>query len=139
VTQASAEGESPLDTLDPCTVATQDDATAFFGVPSVAGMPSKGSPVAFCIYASADNTAHLSLNLRYYAQGGVNYEDYVQLKPLSQNVAGLGDGAFYSPLTHILTIAKGPWVVKLSGNIPGVDSTLEKLKALAPKVLGRLP
>jgi hypothetical protein len=120
-------------------VVTQDDAKAFFGAPSAPGLPSKGAPVAFCIYATPDNVQHLSLNLRYVSNGALNYDDYVQLKTVNQNVSGLGDGAFFDSTIHILTIAKGPWLVKLSGNVQGATAPLDKLSAVAKTVLGRLP
>jgi hypothetical protein len=119
---------------------TQDDATAFFGAPSIAGMPSSGSTtIMFCIYATADNSGHLSLNLRYADKGARNDDDFVQLKSVNQDVPGLGDGAHFDAAIGALTIAKGQWVVKLSGNVGGALATLDKLKPVAQTALGRLP
>jgi hypothetical protein len=118
---------------------TIDDASAFFGVASSPGMASPGAPVASCIYATADNVQHLSFSLRYAAEGGVNYSDYTQLKPLNQDVPGLGDGAFFDAAIGQMTIAKGNWIVKLSGNVNGGLATIEILTPIAQAALSRLP
>jgi len=138
-TEAAPSGGSPLDTLDPCSVVTQDDATALFGAPSIAGLPSKGDTTAFCVYATADNTNHFSLNLTYVATGALKDEDYKALASLSQNVPGLGEGAFFDPSIGALTVAKGPWIMRVSGFVQGALTTLDKLTPVAQTALGRLP
>ncbi len=139
-TQAS--GQASMPSIDPCAILTQDDASAFFGAPSVAGRPSDISPgdtTAFCIYATADNTGSLSLNLRYAANGALNDDEFVTLKSVNQDVPGLGEGAYFDPQVHLLTVAKGPWIVRVSGTIQAAIAPLEKLMALAQAALGRLP
>jgi len=135
----SSVGAPPQAILAPCTVVTQDDANAFFGAPSIQGMPSSGSNSAFCVYSTADNKGHLSLNLIYDAKGARNAEDFVQLKSVNQDVPGLGDGAYFDSAIGALTVAKGPWIVRLSGFVQGANATLEKLKPLAQTALGRMP
>ncbi len=137
-TQAS--GGSPLDSLDPCTLLTQDDATAFFGAPAAAGKPSHGSTTAICLYQTADSQGLLSLLLEYNGQGALQADDYVQQKgSTAQEVPGLGDGAYFDPQVHLLTVAKGPWMVRVNGYVQAANAPLEKLTPLAQTVLGRLP
>jgi hypothetical protein len=130
---------SPPVNIDPCMVLTQNDATALFGAPSNAGLPSSGGLPAFCIYATTDNTSSLSVNLSYEASGARNAEEFVALKSLNQDVPGLGDAAFFDSTLGFLTVAKGPWNMRLSGTIKGVKAPLDKLKSLAQTALGRLP
>jgi hypothetical protein len=137
-TSASAGG-SPLENLDPCTVLTQNDATAFFGVPSVPGMPSPGSTTAFCVYATADQTGHISLNLRYDPKGALSSQDFAPLKTVNQDVPGLADGAFFDSTSGALTVAKGSLIVRVSGTLQAAKIPLDKLKALVQIALGRLP
>jgi hypothetical protein len=131
----------PLESIDPCTVVTQEDATAFFGAPSDAGMAgSKGNPT-FCLYATADQTGHLSVNMRYVASGALGYEDYTAFSVGSTPVAGLGDGAFYmqNGATLLLYAARGPWLVHVSGNPAGQEPNVDALKPVAETALSRLP
>jgi hypothetical protein len=135
----TSAGATAQVSVDPCKVVTQNDATALFGAPSNAGLPSSGGLPAFCIYATADNTASLSLNLSYEANGAVKGEEFVTLKSANQDVPGLGDGAYYDSTIGSLTVAKGPWNVRLSGMVKGVKVPLDKFKSLAQTALGRLP
>jgi hypothetical protein len=136
---SQASGGSPLDNLDPCTVLTQDDATAIFGVPADPGKPTHATGTALCLYANADKTMGLSLQLTYDEKGGLNASDYVDSKdPSSQDVPGLGDGAYFNALHH-LVVAKGQWFIVVNGLIEGNPVPLEKLTPLAQTVLGRLP
>ncbi len=140
-TQASdsSSASDPLETMDPCSIVTQDDATAFFGAPSVAGMPgSKGSPT-FCIYATADQTGHLSFNVRYIAGGAVGSEDFTSEKAGYPDVPGLGDGAFWAEGISQLDVARGPWAFSVSGTINAKPPTLDQLKVVAQTALSRLP
>jgi hypothetical protein len=136
-TQASFPASPPA--IDPCKIVTQDDASALFGAPSVAGMPSSGGLPAFCIYSTADNTSQMSFNVSYEAKGAVNAEEFVTLKSISQDVPGLGDGAYYDSTVGILTVAKGPWKVRVSSVVKGAKAPLDSLKSLAQTALGRLP
>lgn len=138
-TEASAGGPSPLDTLDPCSVVTQADATTLFGAPAEPGTPSTGPDSAFCVYATADQANHFSLNLSYIATGAIKDENYKALASLSQAVPGLGDGAFFQPSIGALTVAKGPWMMRVSGFARGALTTLDELTPVAQTALGRLP
>jgi hypothetical protein len=138
-TEAPA-AESPLDTLDPCAVLTQADATAFFGAEAVTGIPSHGTSTATCLYMTADSANTLSLLVEYHPTGGLMSDEYIQMKSSSaKDVPGLGDGAYFDPLVHQLAVAKGVWVVRLSGLVQGSNAPLEKLTPLAQTALGRLP
>lgn len=141
-TSDTSGGESaadPLETIDPCSVVTQDDATSFFGAPSAAGMPgSKGSPT-FCLYATDDQTEHLSVNMRYVATGAMAYDDYKMFQVGSQPVSGVGEGAFYIQNGGILYAARGPWLVHVSGNLKDGLATAEQLVPVAQSALSRLP
>lgn len=138
-TPASGSAGSPMDTLAPCSIVTQDDASAFFGAPSVAGMPGPGDTRAFCVYATADNVQHLSFNLSYHPEGAAKSDDFAPLKSANQDVPGVGEAAFYDPTLGALTVAKGVWVMRLSGNLTAGLAPVEKLKPLAQTALSRLP
>jgi hypothetical protein len=121
-------------------VLTQSEATAFFGAPSNAGMPSSGgSTASFCVYATADNAEHLSVNLNYESGGALKSDDFTQLQSVNQNVPGLGEAAYFDANIGALSIAKGSWIVRLSGFVQGKTAPLDKLTPLAQTVLGRLP
>lgn len=135
---------SPIDSLDPCALLTQDDASAFFGAPSVAGHSDHGSNTAFCLYQTADNASTLSLNLEYDPGGALKADDFLVTKSGvssgdSQAVPGLGDEAYLDLKVHFLVVAKGPWMVRVSGSAKGTLAGLDALKPLAQKALSRLP
>ena len=140
-TEASAA--DPLDSLDPCSIVPKEDVSAFFGAPSDAGTPgSKGSPT-FCLYATADQSARLSVNMRYVASGALTSDDYTQFSAGSPTVPGLGDGAFYIPgqgvQGDILYVAKGPWLIHISGGNATSTYTADQLKPIAQSALSHLP
>jgi hypothetical protein len=138
-TEASAFDATPPD-IAPCGIITQDDASALFGAPSDAGTAASGGLPTFCLYATADQTGHLSVNIGYYPEGAVNnYDDYGRYKELDQDVPGLGDGAFYIVEGHLLYAAKGPWLVHMSGSVQAQPAELDKLTPLMQTALGRLP
>lgn len=134
----------PLDTLDPCSVVPQADVSTFFGAPSDAGTPgSKGSPT-FCLYAATDQSAHLSVNMSYTASGALTSDDYKQFSQGSQPVPGLGDGAFIIPGNQgiqgdILYVAKGPWLIHMSGGTSAALASGDQLKPIAQSALAHLP
>jgi len=136
---SQASGGSPLDNFDPCTLVTQDEASALFGSPSALGKPSIGTGTALCFYASEDKTQGLSVQVAYDAKGGLNADDYVNSKDsAAQDVPGLGDGAYFNSLHH-LVVAKGLWFIVVNGLAAGNPVPLEKLTPLAQTALGRLP
>jgi hypothetical protein len=143
-TSGGASASDPLETMDPCSVVPQDDVSAFFGAPSDAGTPgSKGSPT-FCLYAAADQTGHLSVNMSYTAAGALGSDDYIQFSAGSPTVPGLGDGAFYIPggqgiQGDILYVAKGGWLIHMSGGTSAGLATGDQLKPLAQAALAHLP
>lgn len=137
---AGAATTSPLDIIEPCAVLTQEDAAAFFGTEAQAGEAGSGSTNASCRYMSSDGRMNLYLLLEYDPAGALNTADYVQQKTAdAQDVAGLGDGAYFDPANHMLQIAKGSWMVRLNGWLGDSNAGLDKLQPLAPNVLGRLP
>lgn len=147
VTSESSGGAAavdPLETVDPCSFVPVEDVTALFGATSGAGTPgSKGSPT-FCLYAAADQTAHLSVNMGYYASGALTSDDYKMFSPGSPPVPGLGDGAFYIPGNQgiqgdILYVAKGPWLFHMSGGTTAGQFTADQLKPIAESALAHLP
>src|SRR5262245_59754801 len=74
---AGAATTSPLETIDPCAVLTQDDAAAFFGAEAAAGEHRPASTSNSCRYESADSRQNLFLLLEYDPAGAVNTTDYV--------------------------------------------------------------
>lgn len=136
---SGAAGSSPIDNLNACTILTQDDATGIFGAPADPGKDTYGTSIAMCQYNNADKTMGLAIQLIYDSGGALNLSDYKNAKDGSaQDVAGLGDGAYFNSLHH-LVVAKGPWMVTVNGLVAGDPIPLEKLTPLAKTVLGRLP
>lgn len=141
-TEASGGGSMPK--VDPCAILTKDDATTFFGEPSTDGRASVGDTTAFCLYQTADNVGTMSLNLSYEAGGALNSQEFAMTKSGettgdSQAVAGLGEGAYYDTKVKFLLVAKGPWLVRVSGSVHGTVAGVDTLTPLAQKALGRLP
>ena len=137
----ATQAASPLDSLDPCTVLTQDDAAGFFGSAAGAGKPDHGSTDATCQYLNDQVKGQLYLLLEYDPAGALQTADYVQQKTANaQDMPGLGDGAYFDPANHMLQVAKGPWMVRLNGYmLPDGNVGPDKLTPLAKAVLGRLP
>ena len=136
-TQAAAD-TSVFDSLDPCTVLTQDDANGIFGTTAVSQPHGRGSNTLICSYSTSDNVDSLGLNLVYLPNGAAGSDEFAVAKS-GQAVPGLGDGAFWLATVSQLDIAKGPWLVTLSGSVGGTNLTLDQLTPLAQTVLGRLP
>ena len=134
--QASGGGTMP--TVDPCSIVTQDEAAAFFGVPSGAGDGSTGSLTAECDYKSTDNKDGLSLILQYEPDGALKSAAFTYMTKDGQAVAGLGDGAFWES-TGNLDVAKGNWILTLGGAKGGTNVGADVLTPLAQTAVGRLP
>lgn len=135
-----SSASDPLEAMDPCAIVDQNDAAAFFGEASAAGMPSKGDP-AFCVYATPDNVQHLSFNIRWVATGAAASDDFVAGKGANtQDVSGLGDAAYENTVMGMLSVVRGSWSFRVSGNVKdGAVPPLDKLTAVAKTALGRLP
>jgi hypothetical protein len=136
--QNNQASSGTMPTIDPCSILTQDDAAAFFGVASGAGDPSVGSTTAECDYRSTDNADGLSLILQYAPGGALNSDAFTYMTKDGQSVPGLGDGAFWVAAGQ-LDVAKGDWIVTLNGAIGGTNAGVDKLTPIAQTAVGRLP
>lgn len=136
-TQAAAG--DPLSGMDPCSLLTQDDATAFFGAPSPDGQSSgKGNP-SFCVYQTADNAKQLGLHIVYLPGGAATSDAFVAASKGVQNAPGLGDAAYFNPVMSEIGVAKGSWSFTVNGILQDGKAPLEALTTPAKAVLGRLP
>lgn len=137
-TQQSSSA-STMPTVEPCSIVTQDEATAFFGVPSGAGDGSSGSLTAECDYRSTDGKDGLSLILAWVQDGGaLNSNQFKYMTQGGQAVPNLGDGAFWIAAGN-LDVAKGSWILTLNGAMGGQNVGADKLTPLAQTAVGRLP
>ena len=137
-TGGQGSNTSPMPAVQPCTIVTQDEATAFFGVPSGAGDGSTGSLTAECDYRSTDNTDGLSLILQYVPDGALKSSAFTYMTQGGQAVPNLGEGAFWETAGN-LDVAKGNWILTLNGAMGGKNVGADKLTPLAQTAVGRLP
>lgn len=133
-----AAGADPLESMDPCAILTQDDATAFFGAAAPAGQSSQGNP-GFCVYQTADNAKQLGLHIVYLTGSAAGSDAFVAAKKGVQDVPGLGDAAYFNPVMSEIGIAKGSWSLTINGILQDGKASLEALTPAAQAALGRLP
>lgn len=129
---------SSMPAIEPCTIVTQDEAAAFFGVPSGAGDPSVGSTVAECDYRSTDDKDGLSLILQYAPDGALKSDAFTYMTKDGQAVPDLGEGAFWISAGN-LDVAQGNWILTLNGAMGGKNVGADALTPLAKMAVGRLP
>jgi hypothetical protein len=151
---AALAGEVPA--LDTCALLTQADAEALLGAPVAApstnqadtGDPNDPRAMSQCLYhTTGDTYKSVSVLIRRGATGE-NAGDALQqireantLGGVMDPVVGLGDGALWNHggAADQLNVAQGRFLVIASADLGKGVPTLEISKAVAQRVLARLP
>jgi hypothetical protein len=147
-------GSAPA--LDSCTLLTQADAEALLGAPVAApstnqvdtGDPNDARAVSQCLYhTTGDTYKSVNVLVRRGAAGesaGAGLEQIREPNTLGgafEPIAGLGDEALWnhSGAGDQLTVAQGQFLVIATADLGKGVPTLEVSKAIAQRVLARLP
>jgi len=136
--QNNHASDSTMPTIEPCSILTQDDAAAFFGVQTGAGDGSVGATTAQCDYRNPNDGDGLVLILVYAPDGALKSDAFTYMTKGAQAVPGLGEGAFYIEGGN-LDVAKGNWIMTLTGAMGGKNVGLDKLTPVATAAVARLP
>ena len=156
VQESVAAPASVTPPLDSCALLTKADAEALLGAPVAApstnqfdtGDPNDEHAVSQCLYhTTADAYKSVSVLIRRGATGenaGAALQQIRETNPLGgaiEPLAGLGDDALWSHggAGDQLNVAKGRFLVIASADLGKGNSTLEISKAIAQRVLERLP
>jgi hypothetical protein len=134
----------PSERLDACAMLTPEDAQGFFAdtAPPVAEPLDTGDVVFTCAYTNG-NGFGLNLLIRQAADQAESDFIFEQAKDgigaSAEDVAGVGDAAYFDTNLLQISFKKGLYWVLISGVGPEGTDYKASLTALAQAVAGRLP
>jgi hypothetical protein len=136
-----AAGGATDGAIDACTLVTQQEVEAHFGVPAQPGVPTQVTTgtvtTCSCRYLSADNLNSLFVGAAWIEGGAANSIGWTALAGDSRPVTINGAQAMFGG--DVLMVAKGNWMATLNGLLGGSIATAEQLTSLAQIVTDRLP
>ncbi len=151
---AVIEEGTPSVEIDPCTLLTLEEAqdAAGSGLEVKKGVVFPDSPardLAICNFVSSDKAKGVSIGVKTFAseeEAASHISSRVgNLKRLPdtrvEEVAGVGDDAFWLSSVNTVLLREGPVYVEVAASLglSGGDANREAIKALAEKVLARVP
>ena len=135
--QRSNASQPPARSAEPCSLLTKEDAEATLGTPVRESPAAAMTPT--CQYLGQRGQ---SVTLQLHAGAGPSFDAYVaqadsSFQTQSHPVAALGDKAAFNGTQLIVRKGADLVVLTVGANLPP-DEKLEKARALALKVLGRM-
>lgn len=138
--EGSAEtAGTTVDVPDPCALVTDADAEQALGAPSESDRPREANSgyMATCRYVAprGDGVAVMTIMVHGHESGRAGFR-LLREQPFEiEDIAGVGDGAFWmGGQSGTLYVLHGEMFFSIGG-----DLALEQAKALAMKVVDRLP
>ncbi|MHB1135122.1 MAG: hypothetical protein ACYC4L_22345 [Chloroflexota bacterium] len=131
--------------LDPCSLLTKEEVAAVVGKTLDPVKTTTSTDYFSCAYEDPENKPQYLVDVSIMAvspsQANAAYEDMKGRADKPQDVAGIGEAAFYTKMLGHgnLHIRQGKYYLDLAIDLAATDDGLNDAKELAPKVLSRLP